>query len=253
MVASPSFEFSVADGFDPGSRLVVGTASPGMVGLTAVDYLVNHAETAQVGHLTVRGLPDIAPFTDGAPRYPLRLYDVADADLTVLLSEVFLPVGVSEPFVDELLAFADAYGVAEITVAYGVPFPHGPEEHGVFYVATEGYRARTVDDPDLPPLQGGFFDGYVGELVIRGLDAGTPPVGVLVTPAHPPGPDLEGALRVLGAIGDLYGIAVDEAELRERAEELRRHYQELADRMQSLSDGDASLSNREYPEDRMFG
>jgi uncharacterized protein len=253
MSAIPTFEFSVADDVDVGSRLVVGTAHPGMVGLSAVDYLVTHAESTQVGAVTARGLPDITPFTDGRPRYPTRLYTVADADLTVLLSEVFLPVGVGEPFVDGLLSFVDGHGIEEVTVVHGVPFPHGPDEHAVFYVATDGHRTGDLERAGVGPLRGGFFDGAVGELVSRGLDDAAPPVGVLVTPAHPPGPDLDGALLVLEAVSELYRVTVDEAELRQRADELRRHYQELADRMQSLAESELPLSSREYPEDRMFG
>lgn len=253
MSAIPHFEFAfdVTEEFDPGSRLVVGTANPGMVGLTAVDYLVTHSESAEGGHVRAHGLPDITPFTDGAPRHPTRLYTVDDADVTVLLSEVFLPVAVSEPFVDALLSFAGAHGIEEVTVVHGVPFPHGPEEHAVFHVATPEYPTDRLGEAGASPLRGGFFDGVVGELVSRSLDTDAPPVGVLVTPAHPPGPDLEGALLMLDAIEALYGVTVDEEELRNRAEELRNHYQELADRMQTL-ESEASISSRDYPEDRMF-
>jgi len=134
---TPAFEFDVAPDAVAGSRLVVGTASPGMVGLSAVDYLVTHADTTQIGQVTARGLPDVTPFSDGTPRYPSRLYSVADVDVTVLLSEVFLPVGVGEPFVDALVDFTDGHGIEEVTVVYGVPFPPGPDEHAAFYVATE--------------------------------------------------------------------------------------------------------------------
>lgn len=254
MAAIPQyeFEFDVSDEFDPGSRLVVGTANPGMIGLTAVDYLVTHSGATEAGHVTARGLPDITPFTDGTPRHPTRLYTLDEADMTVLLSEVFLPVWVSDQFVDALLSFADAHGIEEVTVAYGVPFPHAPEEHAIFHVATEAYPSDRLEEAGVPPLQGGFFDGVVGELVSRSLDADAPPAGVLVAPAHPPGPDLEGALLMLDAIEALYGIDVDEAELRNRVEELRRHYQELADRMQTLGESESPRSSRDYPEDRMF-
>jgi uncharacterized protein len=223
-----------------------------MVGLTAVDYLVTHAETSQIGHVRAHGLPDVTPFADGVPRHPTRLYDVAGVDATVLLSEVFLPVGAAEPFVDGLLSFVEEAGIEEVTVVYGVPFPHGPDEHAVFSVATDRYRERTLADTGITPLRGGFFDGLVGEVVARGLDEDGPAVGVLVTPSHPPGPDLDAAILVLDAVETLFGVEVDEAELRSRADEIRRQYLELADRIQSLGDADLPLSAREYPEDRMF-
>jgi len=247
---TPSFEFRTDDA-TVGSRLVLGLANPGMVGLTAVDYLVAHLDTAQVGHVGTRDLPDITPFTDGTPRHPIRLYTAPDADVTLLVSEVFFPIGVAEPFVDGLLAFADDHGIEEVTALQGVPFPHGPDEHAVSSVAIEDYRERHREDEPIPPLDGGFSDGILGELMIRGLEGDVPAVGTLVTPSHPPGPDFDGALLVLAAVETLCDVDVDASELERRSEELRRHYEELAERMQALSEGDAGLG-RDYPEDRMY-
>ena len=115
----------------------------------------------------------------------MRLYDAPEFDMTVFVSELFLPVGVGEPFCDALVSFANEREIEEITVVYGVPFAHGPDEHAVFYVATEEYRTAHFDDTDVRPLGGGFFDGFLGELMLRGLDADAPPVGAFVTPAHP--------------------------------------------------------------------
>jgi uncharacterized protein len=118
-------------------------------------------------------------------------------------------------------------------------------------VATESYRARHVPAGEIPALKGGYFDGYVGEVMLRGLGTDAPRVGALVTPAHPPGPDFDAALLVLEAVADLYDLAVDEADLRRRAEALDRQYRELAERIQTLDAG-SSPSGSDYPEDRMF-
>lgn len=251
-MSAPSFEFSVDEGYAAGSRLIAGLANPGMAGLSAVDYLVSNFETTQVGHVSTHDLPDITPFSDGVPRHPIRLYDAPGVDLTIVLSELYLPVGVADPFAEAMIRYANDNGVDEVTVPYGVPFPHGPEEHAVFHVATEDYRERHLGGGEIPPLRGGFFDGVVGELMTRSMEATAPPVGALVTPAHPPGPDLEGALLLLDALEHVYGFEVDETELRHRSDELRRYYQELADRMQALGDGEGSMTGGDYPEDRMF-
>jgi len=146
-------------------------------------------------------------------------------------------------------AVVDDHGIEEVTALQGVPFPHGPDEHAVFSVATEDYRERHREDEPIPPLGGGFFDGIPGELMTRGLEGDVPAVGTLVTPSHPPGPDFDGALLVLAAVETLYDV--DASELERRSEELRRRYEELAERMQALSEGDAGLG-RDYPEDRMY-
>lgn len=243
MTDSPTFEFTVeADTLD--SRLLVGFASPGMPSLVAVDHLVSADGAEQVGHATVRNLPAVTPFTEGRPRRPTRIYRL-DGGLTVVLCEVFLPVGVGEALADGVLELAEEYGVEEVTTLYGVPYPHGPDEHAVFSVATDAYPGDRLEAAGVTPLKGGFLDGFPGQLLARGLDAGAPAVGTLVTPAHPPGPDFDGALLLLDAVAGAYDLTVDTEELQERSEEVRRYYQEMADRMETVSDTDRM-------EDRMY-
>jgi uncharacterized protein len=249
MPTDPAFEVDVDEDADLGETLVVGVADIGVAGLTTVDYLTSHAETSQIGHVRTHGVPDITPFSEGVPRHPIRLYSTAETDLSVLLSEVFLPVGAADRIAEAVYEWAQSTGFEEIVLLFGAPFPHGEAEHTVFHVATEGFREHRLADTDIEGLPGGFFDGIVGELVTRGLEPETPEVGVLVTPSHPPGPDLDGALRLLEGFERVYDVDVDESELQTRAEEMKQYYQELANRMQNLQESEGS---RDYPEDRMY-
>jgi uncharacterized protein len=248
---APSFDIQVDPDADLGETLLVGTANLGLAGLTAVDYLVAHTLTEQVGHVVTHNLADITPFTDGEPRFPMRVYTASDSDISILMSEVFVPVWAGEPLADAISDWVNDHGIEEIGIVHGVPFPHGPDEHVVFHVGTSAFRERRIGESDVRPLAGGFLDGVVGELMMRSLAGETPPTGALVTPTHPPGPDFESALLFLDALESLYGFEVDETELRRRSEEMKRYYQELADRMQTLEQSERTGS-REYPEDRMF-
>jgi uncharacterized protein len=251
MARDPAFEVVLTGETEPGETLLVGMAGLGVAGLTATDYLVTHIENTQIGHVRTRNLPDITPFTDGRPRHPIRLYSAPDSNVTVLISEVFLPPMVADPLADTVLDWANTQGIGEITVLYGAPFPHSEEEHRVFHVATDGYRAAhfPTEEPDIGPLAGGFFDGVISELVVRSLDGDAPPTGVLITPTHLPGPDFDAALRLLDALEPVYGIEVTEVELERRAEEMRQYYEELAGRMQAMQE---ARQEEEYSSDRMF-
>jgi uncharacterized protein len=254
MPADPSFTVELTSETAPGERLLVGMAGVGVAGLTAADYLVDNVETEQIGHVRTRNLPDITPFTNGEPRHPIRLYSATGSDVTVLISEVFLPTWVADPLTDALLGWAEGHGVEEVTVLHGTPFPHREEEHLVYHVATDAYRERhfSEDGPGFEPLPGGFFDGVIGELLVRTLDGDGPATGVLVTPTHPPGPDLDAALRLLDALEPVCGIEVDEAELRDRAEEMERYFSDLAERMQAMQEAESTTEGQDYPANRMF-
>ena len=252
MASEPSFDVVTTADVRPGKQLLFGVSHLGMAGVTATDYLVRHLDSELFGHVTSSGFPAIAPFEAGEPRHPMRLYTTAETDLAVFVGESFVPVWAAEAFVDGFLEWIDDSPVEEIVLLYGVPFPHGAEQHRVFYTATPTYRERHLQDSDLEPLAGGFLDGIVAEFVLRSFDGEAPPIGVFITPTHPPGPDLDAALLLLEAVQGVWDLTVDEQELMELAEQMKQYYGELADRMQALNQGEQPLSSRDYPEDRMF-
>lgn len=247
---APDPTFVVDHEGEPGEHLLVGLAGPGVAGLTAVDYLVEHVGATRTGHVASRNLADITPFSDGEPRRPVRLYDLDGADVTVLLSEVSVPVWAADAFATAVAEWVSETDVADVTVLHGGTFPHSEEQHALFHVATDAYRDRRLDG-DVAPLPGGFFDGAVAELLTRALDGDLPPTGVLVTPGHEPGPDLDAALLLLDGAESVLGLDVDETELTERSEQMRQYYSALAERMETLQEGD-QLGGREFGEDRMY-
>lgn len=253
MAKEPEFDVRVPSEAEPKQTLLVGTADVGMAGLTAVDYLTKHLQTRQIGHVKSRHFPDLLPFSEGVPRHPMRLYNAGSFDVTLLVSEVFLPVWVAEALIEAVFDWVGGTDIEEISIPFGAQFPHSENEHHVFHVGTERFRENHFgEDTSINALAGGFFDGVVGELIGRGLDPDTPAVGTLVTPAHPPGPDLDAALRLIDAVETIYAIDVDERELKESSEKMRQQYQELAQRMQAIREGEQSHHQRDFPEDRMY-
>lgn len=253
MTSDIAFEIETASAdSEPGDTLLLGVSNIGMAGLTAVDHLVRHFDSDPIGHLSPENVPAIAPFENGEPRHHTRLYTVPAANLTVLVGELFIPVQAASAFTDALLDWTATRDIEEIAVLHGVPFPHGPDEHTVFHVATADYRDVRLGEGTSQPLAGGVLDGITGELVTRGLEEAAPPVGVFVTPTHPPGPDIDAALLLLETLQTVYEFTVPEDELKQRAEELKQYYTELAERMQALGDMNQSLGSRDFPEDRMY-
>jgi len=252
MSAEPGFEVETTADADLGETLFVSLSGVGLAGLSALDYLARQFELEQIGHVSTHGLPDIAPFEDGQPRHPMRLYSDDDIDATILVTELFVPTWAADSFAEALRTWLTGSSIREVTLLHGVPFPHAPDEHDVFYVANSAYRDRRLEDTEIRPLKGGVFDGVVGELAVWSLAADAPPVGVFVTPTHPPGPDFDAALLFLDALQDVYDFELDEAELRRTAEDRKRHYQELADQLQAMQETDPSRMGRDAPEDRMY-
>lgn len=104
----------------------------------------------------------------------------------MFVGESFVPVGAAESFVDGLLEWVDENGIEEIVLRYGVPYPHGPDQHRVYCVASPEYSKSYLENREIEPLAGGFLDGIVAEIVLHALDGDAPPTVAFVTPSHPP-------------------------------------------------------------------
>lgn len=236
-------DFRITHESDPSETLLVGLSSFGFAGLTAADYLVNHLNLQERGHLTVDGLPAVTPFEDGRPRHHTRLFSREDLDVTVLVGDLFVPASVGQTFADAIADWTTENGIEEIGVLAGIPVPHGPDGHRTYFIATDGYRERRLDGGDIQPMGNGFLDGVNAALVERGLTSPLE-VGVYVTPVHAQAPDVEASIRLVEAVESVYGLGVDAGPLETFAEEVRQHYSELAERMQERE--------AELPEDRMY-
>lgn len=226
----PSFDVRLDD---PTETLLIGTAEYGLAGLTAADYLTTHLDLEEAGHIRVDGLPAITPFENGNPRRHTRLFSRSDIDLTVLVGELPVPPFAAASFADAIADHAAEYGTKEIVILSGVPFPHGPDDHRPFYVATEEYQeARLNGLEEVSPMAGGFLEGINAELMDRALD-GSIPVCVLTTPVHALTPDIEAALRLLEVTDKIYELDLDTEPLEAFAEDLSQQYEKLAARLET--------------------
>lgn len=240
---TPSFH--VEQAAEPTSEtLIAGFSTFGLAGLTAVDYVVDHLDLEECGHVAVDQLPTITPFENGTPRHHTRLFSREGLDVTVLVGDLFIPPVATEAFSTALLDWTAANDVAEVTVLSGVPIPHGPDGHQVFYVASEDYQERRLSGTELPPMTEGFLDGVNASLMQRGLETDLA-TGILTTPVHSQGPDVEAALRLIEGVRSIYGLDIDTEPLEAFADEVRNYYEGLSQHLDAVESQDRS--------DIMFG
>lgn len=229
---------------EPSETLLAGFSQFGLAGLTAVDYLVDRLELETTGHVSVEQLPAITPFENGTPRHHTRFFSRPDLDVTVLVGELFVPLAAADLFNEAILEWIEETGVDDVAVLSGVPVPHGPAEHRVFYVASEDYQRRRLADAEVPPMGRGFLDGIPARLLERGVDSPLA-AAVFVTPVHERTPDVEAAIRLVEVVRDVYGLDVDTGALESFAEEIQEYYAELGERLEAVE-------QQQRPEDRMY-
>jgi len=129
-------------------------------------------------------------------------------------------------------------------VLSGVAFPHGPDEHETFFVASEDDRERRLDGTGITPMATGFLDGINGSITSRGIES-TLRTGAFITPVHEQTPDVPAAVRPVEAFDRVCDLGVDAGPLEAFARRVEEHYQDLADRLAAADEG-------AVPEDRMY-
>jgi uncharacterized protein len=230
--------FHVEQAAEPAAEtLIAGFSTFGLAGLTAADYIVDHLDLEERGHVTVDQLPTITPFENGTPRHHTRLFSRDGLDVTVLVGDLFIPPFAAEAFSTALLEWTEANDVAEVTVLSGIPIPHGPDGHRVFYVASADYQERRLSGTELPPMTEGFLDGVNASLMQRGMESDLA-TGILTTPVHSQGPDIEAALRLIESVRTVYDLDVDTEPLETFAAEVKNYYEGLSQHLEATEPQD---------------
>lgn len=244
MAGEPRFEVSHDAPVDS-EALLAGFSSFGLAGLTAADYLADHLELDHIGQVRAEGLAPMTPFAGGTPRHPIRLLTAEEVDVSVLVGELWVPPLATADLVTALGDWCIAQDVGEIVSLSGVPFPHGPDEHRPYYVASDDYRERRMADVDVEPMAGGFLEGFNGSLMGYGMETDIR-TAVFTTPVHAQAPDADAALRLLDAVGRTYSLDVDTGPLESFAEEVREYYAELAGQIEDARAGERTHDDRMY-------
>ncbi|MFB6186410.1 MAG: proteasome assembly chaperone family protein [Halobacteriaceae archaeon] len=244
MASNKSPSFRIIHEKRPASHLISGFSSFGLAGLTAVDYIVDKLAFEQTGYVKANGFPSITPFENGTPRHHTRLYTHKDLELSVLVNEFLISQWIAEPFGNAILDWTESNSVDEITVLAGIPVAHEPDEHDIYYVATDDYRADTLANIDIQGMRSGFLDGINASLIGQGIHSDLR-VGILVTPVHQQVPDVSAAIRLIEIVERVYDLDIDTKDLEQFASELEKYYQSLEERLQSMEPSEA-------PEDRMY-
>ena len=155
----------------PSETVIAAFTYPGMSGMIACNYLIEELDLEQTGYIQADGLPALAPFENGRPYHPTRLHSRSDLDVTVLTSELPVPLHATEVFGRELLTWILDREINEVAILLGVGgLRNVGSSDEIHYVASPDYTEQRLQTADFTPLAGGFFDGITASLVSRAID-----------------------------------------------------------------------------------
>lgn len=218
--------------------LIEGLLGVGLVGKIATDHVIAELDMTYFGFVRCPGLPRVAVYEAGdRETYPaVRLYASEAHDLVVLRSDV--PVSPSQ--VDDFATCVTRW----IAERDGMPvyvsgFPAEVEAEGsreLYGVAT-GNAETLLEDLDVqPPETDGVWSGPTGALLARADEVGMDAVGLIVE-SDPQFPDPEAACAYINqGVNPIAGVNVDDAGIRDHAEDIRSEKEQLAQQMGQTGD-----------------
>jgi len=201
----------------------------GLVGAIASSYLVEKLDMKYAGYLDSALFPPIIVLHKERPLSPVRIY-VKD-NLTVVLSEIALPLEALRYLAKRIAEWAEEKAVKTVVTFGGIPVPNRidiekPKVYGVG--ATEEDR-DFLRKNNVKLLKEGFMAGYYALLLKERMKKRNSCIALLAE-SHLQYPDPGAAASVLETFSKIFNINIDLKPLIEQEEEYRIKLKELMKR-----------------------
>jgi uncharacterized protein len=212
--------------------IICGFVGPGLVGLTAGGYIIDHLQLHEVAHVRSRFIPPSVIFIGGRIRNPFRIYKDASGKLAVVICEVpVFPSGLYD-ISSALLRWFQRFDPTEVVALDGIPIDILPETRPTFYVA-DANRQGQLKSLGFVPAEATLIGGTAGSILSECLARKIPCVSLLapvsITLLDPGAP-----LTLVRALNSLYKLNIATKELEEDVAAIHEELNEIAKQYKSL-------------------
>ena len=209
--------------------LIEGFPGIGLVGNIAGQYIIDEMKMEYIGSIESRYFPSIAVLYEGLINMPVRIYENAEHNLIIVISDIPISHAVSYDFSNALVDWAKSIEVKEVVSIAGIEIMDS--SHKVFGAATTPEILEKIKNK-VEISQMGTISGISGSIMSECLLRGIPALSLLGT-IKTQNPDSRAASSVIEVLNELYGFSVDIQGLIEQAESIEIELQRLAKDVQT--------------------
>jgi uncharacterized protein len=225
--------------------VVCGFVGPGLAGLTAAGYIIDHLQLHEVAHVRSRFIPPSVIFIGGRIRNPFRIYKDESGRLVVVICEVpVAPFGLYD-ISSAVLQWLQRFDTTEVTALDGIPIESLPDNRPTFYVGEQN-RQDQLKALGFLPAEATLIGGTAGSILSECLALKIPCLSLL-TPVSVTLLDPGAPLTLVRALNSLYKLNIGTKELEEDVEAVHEELNEIAKQYHSLQQ-QASAGKSEGPQ-----
>jgi uncharacterized protein len=213
--------------------LIVGFPGVGLVGSVATAYFVEKAGFKMVGYITSNEFAPLAAIHNYMPLPPVRMYFSKEKNILVVLSEIVVPISVSNELADKILELAKEFKSEKIISLGGISLKES--ENAVYLIgSTKSEVDSFIAKKYGRSIKEGATTGVTGTLLATGSMAGYSILAILAE-ASPDFVDPKAASNALQTLSKIINVPVSTLELEREARTLAQGAKESAIKSKAMT------------------
>ncbi len=225
---------------------LVGFPDVGLVGLIAVNHVINALGLTESGYIESDLLPPVIVVHQGDPKAPIRIY--SKNGLVIITSEIPIQPSIIPSLSRKIVEWTKTKGSQLLVTVSGIAVQDRLEIEtpAVYGVASSPKTKDLLKKSDVNLLEEGFMVGIHASLLKDSAKSMVPAV-ILMAQSHSEYPDPGAAASIVTALNRLVNLNVDVKGLMEQAEEIRVRMRELMQRTSKSMRGMEKAQEQELP------
>lgn len=213
--------------------IVVGFPGVGLVGSIATSYFVEKSGFQLVGYITSNDFAPLAAIHNYTPLPPLRIYYSKDKNIVVVLSEIVVPIAVSNELAYKILDFAKELKSQKIISLGGISLKEA--DNVVYLVGNKKSEVDALVEKKVGRnIKEGATTGVTGTLLAIGSMSGYSILAILAE-ASPDFVDPKAASNALQVLSKIINLPINTLELEKEARILAQGTKESAVKSKAMS------------------
>ncbi len=225
--------------------VIVGFPGIGLVGNISCQHIIEEMGMKYMGSIDSRYFPPLAVLFNGIVYLPVRIYEAAEKDLVIVISDIPIHPTASYDISKVLVDWLQSIHAKNIVSIAGIATTTG--ERRVFGGATNQELLEKIKDKT-EIFQVGTISGISGSIMTECYLRSMPAISLLgETPG--PNPDPRAAVQVVIVLNKIFGLSVDTDKLLSQAEQIELELSKLAEQVKT-TETPPPLPKKEFP---MYG